>query len=913
MSKEEISGFDSGLPILLIEDNLGDARLVEVLLEEYEIKTQHETNLQEGLEALGKFEFGAVMLDLHLPDSRGFQTVEKLLSHFPETNVIVLTGLPDKDLGLRAVKSGAQDYLVKGEFSGEELAKTLGYSIERNRIKKRLEEAQRIAALGHWEFNLKSMHFSASDEVSRILGMPKMDGFFKFETLMNIIHPDDAYLTRAMGEQLEANNQVEQDMRIIRPNGDLRYITVLCKATRDSENHLYRLTGIVQDITERTLAAKELIRSQILYRTVFDQSADAIYISSQEGYLMDFNQASIDLFGYSEEELRSLKTEKLYKNPDDQRNFHEAMNKTSFVRDFPVDIVRKDGQVRACLITASVSTTENFMGYHGIIRDITDRRRNEELLKEKEITEKTSKLKEKFLANVSHEMRTPLNAVLGMSHLLMKTPINQEQHNYISTIIGSSEHLLGIINDILEISKLQYGELKLQQKCFDVEHLITEVFNLISFQAAEKGIQAELRIDGGVGSPVIGDPLRLREIVLNLCTNAIKFTEKGRIRITVHVADESEDAMTLQFKVSDTGIGIEEDKLDVIFENFTRVSDNKEKIYEGVGLGLAIVKNLVELQGGTVSVESTFGKGSLFIVEIPFPKGEPDEIEDTSKKIKPQITGRDSDVTIMLVEDEKVNQLVASKIIMKEWPKAVLIVADNGKQAIEKLESEPVEIILMDIQMPVMNGIDATKYIRENMGPGKAEIPILAMTAHVNISKEGKYEEYGMNDCILKPFTPDELFKKIGMYLNKNIQAKDQTMKRERIPETFQLINMGYLDLMADGDAEMKAILLEMLLKEPEEEFHKMERFALEKNWEDLKQVSHKMKTTLPYIGYEKLIETNIKLDRLLWEYQQNSHGENEVSDKAPKLIQEVIQLYANAKKELEVAFNNVKLLVEKT
>ena len=903
----DIPGYHSNLPILLIEDNLGDARLVEILLEDYELPTHHVSSLQDGFEALEKGDYPAVMLDLHLPDSKGFQTVEKLLNKFPETNVIVLTGLPDKDLGLRAVKSGAQDYLVKGEFTGEELAKTLRYSIERNRIKKRLEEAQRIAHLGHWEYDLITKFYTASDEAFRIIGIEDNPEEFSIEDFKNFVFEDDRAVFDKFSSEILKKGVLQEDFRMVRPNGEVRYVAVSCQVVRGVDNKPRQVSGVVQDITERKLAAQELIKSQKLYSTVFNQSKDAIYISTEDGTLKGFNQAMIDLFGYSEEDLKDNSITMLYRNPSEQEAFVEAAEGSKGVKDFPIEIVTKSGEVRSCLITASKTTTEEFEGYHGTIRDITEQLRAQELIREQEVAEKSARLKEKFLANVSHEMRTPLNAVLGMSHLLMKTPLNEEQENYIKTIIGSSDHLLGIITDILGISTLQYGDFKLNKKVFDLRLLVTDLFNMVSYEAAEKNIQAELKIDKRIGKAVIGDPLRLREILLNLCSNAIKFTDSGSIKIDVNKIDEGEDSFELEFTVADTGIGIEEDKLDLIWENFTRVAASKDKIYEGVGLGLAIVKNIVEAQNGDITVESTYGEGSVFRLKLPFDKGElPEEEIKVTAKPK-EVIAAGGDVKILLVEDEKVNQFVASTIIKKEWPNAKLTIASNGEEAIEKLKENSIDIVLMDIQMPVMDGIEATAFIREKLEPEKAQVPILAMTAHAYVAEEEKYKEYKMNDCVLKPFTPEDLFTKITKHIIGEKTEKNLPMDTDKKKEKFEMIDLSYLELMADGDHDMKGVLLDMLIKEPGDEFEKMKDLATQENWDELKQVSHKMKTTLPYIGYQALTDKNVKIDRILWELREQGLDESVIREQVPTLVAEVYQMYIDAKVELEQAALQLK------
>ncbi len=784
----ELSAYKTYKPILLIEDNLGDARLVEILLEEFEISTHHVTSLAEGFAALKDTDFSAILLDIHLPDSRGLETVERLLAQFPDANVIVLTGLPDKSYGLKAVKSGAQDYLLKGEFSAEELAKTLRYSIERNRIKKRLEEAQRIANMGHWEYDPSQRKISVSDEIFRIFGIDNNDSdLISYEKALTYIHPEDIPIVDDLKNKLKSENEtVETELRIKNSTDDLRYIMVLCQPHRDRNNRIVQVTGVVQDITEKKLA--------------------------------------------------------------------------------------------------------------------------QELIKEKEVQEKAAQLKEGLLANVSHEMRTPLNAVQGFSELLLKSNLNEEQLADVKTIHRSSKYLLGIISDILQISNLQFNEIKFSEDCFQLSTFMAKVFNIIKYQANEKGLEAKLTMETDASTIIKGDQLRLEQVLLNLATNAIKFTDEGKIHIHVGLVKKEGDLLTLKFDVTDTGIGIESDKQDAIFETFTRVAP-KERVFDGIGLGLPIVKYIVERQNGKVYVNSTLGLGSTFSFELMFKEGTKEEIESDLLNEEEGVIEEVTGLSILLVEDNDVNRIVASRIIRREWPNANLLIAENGQESIEKLKENEVDVVLMDIQMPVMNGIEATAYIRKHLGPGKKDLPILAMTAHAYVADEGKYKEYLMDDVVLKPFTPKELFHKITKYAKLN-KTQDRSMKESnnnQMAEGYQFINLEYLELMADGDNDMKGTLLQMLLSEPAGEFVKMKQHFDDENWEALKQVSHKMKTTLPYIGYEKLTETNVKIDRMLWEQKEQGLSNDQIREQLPAMIEMVTQGYDAAQKELLREYNKTK------
>ena len=357
-------------------------------------------------------------------------------------------------------------------------------------------------------------------------------------------------------------------------------------------------------------------------------------------------------------------------------------------------------------------------------------------------------------------MRTPMNAILGMSNLVLKTDLNEEQHNYISNVKNSSELLLGIVNDILEISSIQAGKIKFNYANFDFKVLMENVINVMQYKVDEKNLVLELNIDPSIPKWFEGDQLRLNQILYNLVGNAIKFTDEGKVSINVIVVNESHGSWHIQFEVKDTGIGIPDDKIGVIFETFTRIR-SKDRIFEGTGLGLSIAKNLIEYQGGKIWVESEHQVGSKFSFDLIFEEGK----EPVADAPSPDDFDSETAFNLLLCEDHMINRLVATKTLTKQFPNINLVVAENGKLGVEKLKEADFDIILMDIQMPVMDGYEATQYIRANMEAHKAELPILAMTAHANIAEDDKFKDYGMDDYVLKPFKPEQLFSKIGHYV----------------------------------------------------------------------------------------------------------------------------------------------------
>lgn len=746
--------------VLLIEDNPGDAKLVEIFLLESDLQhceVINKATLQGGMDALETgTDFAAVFLDLSLPDSSGFETLEKLIARFPQNNIIVLTGRSDKDLGLKAVKAGAQDFLVKGAFDADELAKTLRFSIERTKVLKRLEETQRIANIGNWEYFPDEQLFEASDEVYRIFGC-------------SVAEKDNDFLLNGLSqvhEAIAAKGELKKDWKIQRRDGSYRYVFIQCNSNLSEDNRV-EYQGIIQDITERKLAEQEMNKSQERYEEIFTQSKDALFICTLGGEMIDFNQSTLKLFGFTREELLVLKDAHTLYHPVERKNeFLLKLKSQKSIKDYNINVINRSGDLRECMLSANIIVTDDFIGYNCILRDVTELRQAETMRKARDLARQSAHMKEQFVASISHEMRTPMNAILGMSNLLLQMGIERESHNLVKSIKHSSEILLGVVNDILEISEIQNGKVVFTNEPFDLHEVMDNLINVMQYKAQEKDLYLEVIMDEGIPRYISGDKLRLNQVLYNLVGNAIKFTDEGFVKIYIEKLHDIIDSVQLKFVVEDTGIGIPEDKVDAIFETFTRIRQ-KDRIFEGTGLGLSICKNLVQLQGGKIGATSTLGKGSFFFFDLIFETTEkPEDLPVQIKETIPPLA-EDASFTILLVEDHKMNQLVARKTLERKWENIQLTIAENGQIAVDLLREKDFDLVLMDIQMPVMDGYEATKYIREQFPPAKANMPILAMTAHAHISKDEKFKEYGMDDYVLKPFEPEDLFQKIAKYIKR--------------------------------------------------------------------------------------------------------------------------------------------------
>jgi signal transduction histidine kinase/PleD family two-component response regulator/HPt (histidine-containing phosphotransfer) domain-containing protein len=475
----------------------------------------------------------------------------------------------------------------------------------------------------------------------------------------------------------------------------------------------------------------------------------------------------------------------------------------------------------------------------GTVQDITERKLAEqEILKARELAEHSMRVRESFLANMSHEIRTPMNAILGFTRLLYDTDLTNDQKSFLDAIHFSGENLLVIINDILDLSKLQSGKMTFEKLEFNLNDLVKGVTSIFKQKAAEKGLQLTYQIKQHVPHIIKGDPVRLNQVLTNLIGNAIKFTERGYVHLDIQSNMANDDRYSIDFKVIDTGIGISEDKQAVVFESFVQASNDTTRKYGGTGLGLTIVKSIVELQEGKISLASTPGQGSTFTVNLKFDKGERTTLTKEHNFIPEESTELLRDASILVVEDNAVNQLLVKKVLHKFGCKTD--VAINGLKAIESLKTGKYDVILMDIQMPEMDGYEATRYIRANFPPPLCNIPIIAMTAHAFHAEIEKSAAVGMNDHISKPFKQEVLFATISKYLRKKEETKVIPLHRQ--DSSKYMIDLNPLYELSKSDEEFVSEIIRVYDKQTQKFTERLRDAVRSQDFDTIKSICHQIK-----------------------------------------------------------------------
>lgn len=634
------------ISILLVEDNPGDRDLIKIFLTESSLKYDLYCveSFYEGMDIINNNNINITLLDLSLTDISGFKTLSRYLEKAAHIPVIILTGMNNEIIGNQAVKAGAQDFLVKGQFDGKLLGRTIRYSLQRFKTQLKLEdtaknlavseqrfiEAQEMAKFGNWEIDIVNNAMKWTKEVYRIFGFQPNSMSPSLSDYLGYVHIEDKEKVETFFETVVKTGQLHQlEHRIIVEGHSIKYLSVQARVHYDEITQKILLVGGIQDITERKLSEKLII--------------------------------------------------------------------------------------------------------------------------EKNISSKTSQMKEEALTEMSFHIRTPLSSIVNLLFLLDNTTATIQQKELMDGLKTSVDDLSIMINNLLNFSVLVSENVKPEEEEFNIKEFVTSIERVVKIKADNSKINFNFTFDKNLPSKLISDPKKISQIIYNLTDNALKYTEEqGQINVNVKALRIKDTSLDLSISIQDTGKGIPTTKIEELLEaeKLLEIYTDDKEVTKKRQLGIAIVAKLAKIMGGQLNITSKEGKGSTFeaVVPVKIPKQVRFKVGD-----KPEIP-----LKILLVEDHFLNQISTKKILTRWSPLVTVDIAENGLIGVEKYREHGYDLILMDIQMPVMNGLDSSKKIRE-----QSNVPIIALTANASKQEQDKAYEIGINDYLAKPFKPNDLYSKI--------------------------------------------------------------------------------------------------------------------------------------------------------
>jgi PAS domain S-box-containing protein len=655
-------------------------------------------------------------------------------------------------------------------------------------VNERFAAAADSAGIGIWEFDVARGTLKWDEWMYRIYGVVPDSGVGAYAQWADRLHPEDrARCEAAIERTVRGEEEFSTEFRIVRGDGEIRHVRASSRASRGADGIAYRMIGVNIDMTDRKRASDDLAETSLLLRTVLESLTEVAIIAADPNLVITmFNAGAEHLLGYTSKEILGSLATPVIHDAGEVRAFAEELSlqlgrrvagaavftePMAHRRPREWTYIRKDGRrvPVSLVVTAMRTNSGELLGYVGFAHDVTRQKHHEESLRRATSEAKRANgAKSLFLANMSHEIRTPMNAVIGLTYLLGKTALNPEQLEFVAQLSRASNLLLSVITDVLDLSKIEAGELLIADSAFSPRDLLEELGKVMAIQAQARGIHLELELADDLPVALSGDAARLNQILVNLVSNAIKFTERGSVRLSARQIAASAQAITLRFTVKDTGIGIDSEEQARLFKPFAQADESITRRYGGTGLGLSIIKRLVTLMGGTVDLTSTLGVGSEFWVELEFRVAMPEAIVVQAPNPKlgagPGLRG----VSVLLVDDYDINLQVTRRIL--EQSGATVRLAGNGLEAFERLKAEPAafDVVLMDVQMPILDGYEATRRIRTELR--LTDLPVIALTAGALSSERGRAVTAGMDDFIIKPFDAHTLVSSVMRHARRRRQ-----------------------------------------------------------------------------------------------------------------------------------------------
>ena len=621
-------------------------------------------------------------------------------------------------------------------------------------------------------FNNSAVAIIVSDKNDKIIAwnpvaedLLRMNKEDLFNKMIGDLYPREdwkKFLTGKDGRQKVADIET----RIRKKGGGVLDVVVSASFIRNAEGEIDGSIAVFRDVTWQKTAERKIKESENKIRIILDNSAIGIMLTDEKEQIVSWNKYAEQLFGMTEKEFYLKPVSELYPQEEWKKIREEEIRKSGSKHHFETKIIRKDGKYVDVDLSVNVlkDSNDDVIGSVGILQDITEQKRFQQMLMQAKLSaEEANSAKSLFLANMSHEVRTPLNTIMGLVDLTLDTQLNEEQQSNLTTVKNAADILLSLLNDILDLSRVEAGKIQLENIELNVTNIVQSVCKGLSVLAQKKGIRLVWHVNEDVPSTLVGDPVRIRQVLVNLINNAIKFTFKGDIEIRVKVEKIDGKTCQLHFSVKDSGVGIPEEKLQKIFDVFTQADASTTRRFGGTGLGLAISKRLVEMMDGRIWAESEEFQGSIFHFLASFEIADEAASHPAAESQAPErprkIRSGDKPLRILLAEDNIVNQKIAVRMLEKQgW---TVQAADNGQQVLNHLERDQFDVILMDAQMPVMDGYEATKKIRQMEQKTGEHIPIIALTARVMTGDKKKCFDCGMDGYVSKPIDRGKLYEAV--------------------------------------------------------------------------------------------------------------------------------------------------------
>ena len=672
-------------------------------------------------------------------------------------------------------------YADKGKAVGIDL-----HAEDVSRSKRREEELIESKDLFQTVFNNTAAAITVTDKneqlvawnpyAETLLGMDREDLFNK---PIKDLYPESEWKRLRSFKIDRQGIKDDIETKIFRKDGTLREVNLSVTVLKDLEGRTIGSIGIIRDITQQKIAERKIRESENKIRVILDNSAAGIILTDEKDRIVSWNKFTEGLFAMKKKDLYLKHVSCLYPKEEWAKIDEIDIQKSGALHHFETKISTKAGDTIDVDLSVTVlqDPEERVTGSVSIIQDITKQKRTQEmLLQAKLAAEEASNAKSLFLANMSHEVRTPINTVIGMIDLTLDSQLNAEQKENLEVAKDASVNLLGLLNDILDLSRVEAGKISLEYIEFHLHNVAQSVVKGMSVLARNKNLETKLIVHKEVPQLVEGDPVRLRQVLVNLLNNAIKFTHKGTITAEIKVASQDGDDVIILFSVIDEGIGIPKSKQEKIFDIFSQADDSTTRRFGGTGLGLAISKRLTEMMGGRIWVESEEGRGSTFHFTARLKLGkhsslasvnEMEFVDVDENALRERLKG----IKVLLAEDNLVNQKIAVKVLEKQgW---LVVAVENGQDAVDKVLHEHFDVVLMDANMPILDGLEATKLIRDNERKTGKHVPIIALTARAMQDDKMRCLNAGMDGYVAKPINRKELFLTIGTIISKG-REKDE-------------------------------------------------------------------------------------------------------------------------------------------